>query len=552
MVDDNRAKGGYELETLLLSHYNVEPWKQATEAQIAEAHTIEPAVLAERCRLDAWASAVLVDHYRTQLGPRQEPLITFTHQTAMTIHRIALAGTYVDLRTFRDLSQRIRTDLERAKAELTIAALRTGMPEFQPTRDADLRELLYERLGLTAIQKTRTGMPAVDKVSLQPYADDPTVALLLRFNKLDKLASTFCGVSDEDPKGIVPLLRELGEIDGVPVAWLPVRINPLGARTGRRSSGSSDPRKRDSVNMQNWTKGDKQGDLNMRALLRSRFAGGKIGDFDYSKLEPVLLAWLAQDEKLLDYFTVGGGYCAVGQELFGKRVEDGTREYTLTKSTVLAVHYNAGAWKLAWQLWHQLGIHLKPKWPEHVDAAGELITTYKKQFPGVARFIRFAREELRRNQAVTSATGRVRHLPHRGEPDREDRTAWKHWKHLWNEAVNFPVQSLASDVTGSALIDVERELCRVNGLSLDEWHWALLEEKQKRAEGRSEALPVSRLINEVHDDLVLDLHPDHVKRDRELVIETMRAVPTLRRLLPGFDVPLTVGVKVGPAWGLGE
>ena len=116
-------------------------------------------------------------------------------------------------------------------------------------------------------------------------------------------------------------------------------------------------------------------------------------------------------------------------------------------------------------------------------------------------------------------------------------------------AINFPIQSLASDVTGSALIDVEHALLTERGITYSQYYQGLLEEQRiLLTTGQyRDIMGISRLINEVHDELTLDLHPGHLKRDIEIVIETIKSVSTLKTLLPGFGqdtCPLDIEDKV--------
>ena len=93
------------------------------------------------------------------------------------------------------------------------------------------------------------------------------------------------------------------------------------------------------------------------------------------------------------------------------------------------------------------------------------------------------------------------------------------------------------------------------GLTYCEYYQALLEQQRNILTtgcDRGIMLRQSQLINEIHDELTLDLCPDNMKRDIEIIIETMRAVPSLHILLPGFDVPLDVEAKIGNHWTEGE
>jgi DNA polymerase I-like protein with 3'-5' exonuclease and polymerase domains len=114
---------------------------------------------------------------------------------------------------------------------------------------------------------------------------------------------------------------------------------------------------------------------------------------------------------------------------------------------------------------------------------------------------------------------------------------------LQNSAINAPIQGLASDITGSALIDVESAILQEYHISLWDYHYALYDKQWPD-------IPI--LINEVHDDLVVD-YPNtdakRHKRDVELVVETMKQVRSLRKLVPSFDLVLNVEAQVGKYWG---
>jgi DNA polymerase I-like protein with 3'-5' exonuclease and polymerase domains len=135
---------------------------------------------------------------------------------------------------------------------------------------------------------------------------------------------------------------------------------------------------------------------------------------------------------------------------------------------------------------------------------------------------------------VVSKIGQVRHLPHDG-PDTPG------FGRLVNQAINFPIQSLAAAVTGSALLDCEAAFCAEYDISLVEYHDRLMRKDW----------PLMPLItNEVHDNLVFDM-PDR-RRDFavRLIKECMESAKTLKGLLPGFSAPLKVDTKLGPHWGM--
>ena len=517
MVDENRL--GYDLETLLCSGHQVNPWKYKTEAYSKTDASLWPAELrAERCRLDAWASAVLVEELA---GKVPVAIRTFTHQVAMVIHRILLAGAFVDLKAFEEMGQSLGKDVHHKADLLKRAAYKTGMKEFSPTNYNHIRELLYKRLNLRGEQKTKSGKLSVDRIALKQHADQKVVKLLMEYNRIEKQYSTWYGHAERTSKN--PPLKGLIETIGPGTGRLQFRINPLGARTGRRSSSAP--------NSQNWPKA-------VRSIIKSRWKNGLIGDFDYEKLEPNILGWCAPEPLLLEYFGKGGpGYIGIARDIFNRKVEKDTPDYRVAKAIVLGTHYGAQAFKIGSQLWYDLGIKLSGDWEDHIEATAKLREKYLGRFPGVKVFMRNQRKAVIQRQCVVSPTGRVRHLPC---PDGEETPGFGH---LVNQAINFPIQSMAADVTGSALIDVENCLTSNYGYDIIQYHQMLLERQYPK-------MPL--LINEVHDDLVFDLPGSLAKDATKLIVETMREVPTLRRLCPEFNLELNVDASVSPRWGKKE
>ncbi len=520
------GKGPYNLERLLRRVYDVTAWKAESESFDQKDATTWPRdVRAKRCAIDAWAAAKLIE----RLAPKvPKPVREFAHRLTMVLHRIYLTGVVVDLGTLETLGKGWREEAAKHRELLMRTAARYGIRDFSPTKDDHLRRLLFRKLKLPVTRRTKKKkLPAVDKVTLGQFTGNPVVQHLLAFNKADKLSGSWYGSGDPKSKAVplVKMIEHPGPREDT--GWLRAVLNPYAARTGRRSSGGENDRGETvGKNMQNWPPV-------ARRMVVSRFKGGQILSVDYSKLEVVLFAWKADDEKLFNYFYTGLGYIGVAKELFGKVVEKDTPLYTVAKSTLLAVHYNAKAFRLAEMLWYRLGVKFAKKFQAHVEKTEEIRKKYLRAFPGVRRYIKERKRELIETGQVVIVPGHVRHLPgYENAP-----TKWAR-KHLHNEAVNAPVQGLASYVTGAALLDVEAALCKENRLTLLEHYDNLLHG----------TVDYSVLINEVHDELVTDLHPAHAKRDMELVMSTMKAPPTLRALVPSLDFELKLEAKYGPTW----
>lgn len=505
MVDENRGKGAYSLETLLRSNHHAPQWKE-TDAEIDVSNPLSwpTDYRVERCRLDGWAPVVLCDELREHAqGP-----IELTHRITQTLRRIYHVGARVDEKYFTPLTRGFSRDAAKAKQTLVILAAKMGFTEFSPTNDNHLRDILFNRYRLKAEEFTKeTKLPSVNKTFLKKYKDHEFVKALLEFNLYDKRSSTYGG-GLANKFSISPA--------GCPV--LRFRINPLGARTGRRSS--------EKPNAQNFPK-------DVRRIIISRFDDGAIMDSDYSKLEVILFAFMAKEGKLLEFFQGPNGYIAVGKELFGTTVKEDTDQYRTIKSIVLGIQYGMGAYKLAYQLWNVVGVKLSSDWETHVEKASQLRDKYLSKFPGIKRYMWNQKQTLLKKHYVSSLTGRVRHLPC---PYGEETPGFGH---LLNQAINFPIQSLASDVTGAAMVDLEGALLSKYHLTYEEYHWRLMI-------GKPPSMPL--LINEVHDALVFDLPKKGRRENLELIETIQREVPTLRKLIPEFTVPLNTGRKLGHRW----
>lgn len=543
LANENLGRGAYRLERVFLARYRSDPWKDQTTRAGDDAAAWPPEARKERCRMDAWASAVLARDLAPTLPAS---LIEFVHRAAAVLHRVGLAGMVVDKAALDEVDRVLEQDLLVAEELLRRHAFRAGMTAFDASNDHHVRELLYKRLRLPVVARTATTRaPATDKATLmQLRTEHEAVGLLLEYRRARKLYSTYV-------QGVRRLLRPWASDEKL--GWLPVQIHALGARTGRRSSGRMQDSDSDNeaLNLQNWPgcKSTCAPDCvqHPKRLIVSRFSGGRIANYDYKSLEPFVLAWLAQDEALYSAFKDHGGYIYFGKRLWGREIKKDTPEYTALKATILGTHYGAGEYQVARVLWDRVGVRLASKWERHVERVKALRRRYLDAVPQVRQYMRERRREVLQTQQVVGLLGRVRHLPHpfRSVPERGS-PEWRRWKHIANEAINYPVQWGAACVTGAALIDVEAALLRAYGLSTLDWHRRLLAERR----GRPPA-PVSRIINEVHDAIVVDLHPDHASRDADIIEEAMVQLPTLRPFIATpRAVPLRLAVdrRVAERW----
>ncbi len=279
----------------------------------------------------------------------------------------------------------------------------------------------------------------------------------------------------------LPLLCRTG------TSRLHTSFNQAGTATGRLSSYNP--------NLQNIPIRTELG-REIRAAFIAE-PGNLLLKADYSQIELRLLAHFSQDPLLTRAFLSGGDvHKATASELFGVPLAEVTKEQRAAAKTVnFATIYGQREFSLA----QQLGI------PQ--AQAKQFIADYFAKYSGVRQFIDQTLEVARREQQVKTLFGRVRPIPDilsknfnlRGFAERT--------------AVNTPLQGTAADLIKLAMIRIDGELRRLR----------------------------SRMLLQVHDELVFETPPDEVETLRELVRREMEQVYSLR-------VPLVVDIGVGPNW----
>ncbi|MDN5559522.1 MAG: DNA polymerase I, partial [Ruaniaceae bacterium] len=220
---------------------------------------------------------------------------------------------------------------------------------------------------------------------------------------------------------------------------------------------------------------------------------------DYSQIEMRIMAHLSGDEGLIDAFRGGEDlHRYVGSRVFGVPTEEVTGEM---RSKVKAMSYGLAYGLSAYGLSQQLRISR--------TEAEELMADYYERFGGVKRYLASVVAEARRTGYTETIMGRRRYLPDLTSDNRQRRDIAE------RIALNAPIQGSAADIIKVAMI------------RLDEIR-----------EGRGLA---SRMLLQVHDELVLEVAPGEQEAITEAVREAMGGAAEL-------SVPLDVTIGVGPNW----
>ncbi|HET7273749.1 MAG TPA: DNA polymerase I [Longimicrobiaceae bacterium] len=324
-------------------------------------------------------------------------------------------GIRIDETFFAALHTRLRNELSSIEQEIYEAAGTT----FNINSNPQLREILFGRLCLPIIKKTKTGA-STDASVLEELASQghtlPT--LLLQYRQLDKMLSTY--------------VSALPQLVNPETGRLHTSFNQTVASTGRLSS--SDP------NLQNIPIRTELG-----AEIRRGFVPAEGNIFlsaDYSQIELRILAHYSEDPAFVEAFRAGADiHRQTAALIFGVEPESVTREMRDRAKTVnFAIIYGIGAFSLA----QRLGI-------SNAEAK-EFIDRYFERFPGIRVYLDNQIELAREQGYVETLTGRRRYIPELKSRNHGIRSFGE------RAATNAPIQGSSADLIKIAMIDIQREL----------------------------------------------------------------------------------------------
>jgi DNA polymerase I len=350
--------------------------------------------------------------------------------------------------------------------------------QFNVDSPKQLRAVLFDRLGLTPGRKTaKSGVASTDAATLEDLAGEHEIAR--RILEYRELAKLKGTYVDALPQLVHP---ETGRVH--------TSYHPTGAATGRLSS--SDP------NLQNIPARTPAG-----LRIRSAFVPEKGFVFlasDYSQVELRVLAHLSGDPELIAAFRAGEDiHRLTAARIFGVAWELVTDEMRRrAKAVNFGVLYGMSEGRLA----RDQGI-------SRADAK-RFIEAYFGRFRAVKEYIDRVRNQARMTMEVRTLFGRIRTFPElSGKAGRAAEEA------ALRAAVNTTVQGTAADLMKMAMLEVDRALGDM-GLR-------------------------SRMLLQVHDELLLEVHEDEIARVGPLVRDLMEGVRPL-------EVPLLLDQKTGSSW----
>jgi DNA polymerase-1 len=323
-------------------------------------------------------------------------------------------GFLLDVEGLRTLSKELERDLDRMIEK--IGGLAGG--EFNINSPKQLATVLFEKLGLKPIRKTKTGYSTDEDTLTQLAAQHELPAQIVNYRGLSKLKSTYV---DALPELVNPETKRLH-----------TSLNQTVAATGRLSS--TDP------NLQNIPV---KGEYGLR--IREAFlapAGHTLLCADYSQIEPRILAHLSQDPRLLAVFAKGEDiHMATAIEIFNLPSSQITRDMRrVAKTVVFGIVYGISPFGLA----SNIGV-------SQADAK-KYIETFFEKFSAVRALMDRNIEEGKTKGYTTTILGRRRPIPELQSGDPVQRGFGERM------AVNSPIQGSAADLIKVAMINVNQLL----------------------------------------------------------------------------------------------
>ena len=397
---------------------------------------------------------------------------------SVVLAQIELIGIGIDRERLDSLLAGFTNEVEKAQQS---AFASIGGQEVNLASPKQLQTVLFETLDMPKTRRTKTGYStdADSLADLLDKTDHPFLHNLMAFRDATKLRQTVQG-----------LLDSIADDERIHT-----RFSQTAAATGRLSSLNP--------NLQNIPVRTPAG-----RQIRDIFVAGTnphtderttLLTADYSQIEMRIMAHLSEDDGLIAAYQDGEDlHRFVGAQVFEVAPEDVT---TSMRDKVKAMSYGLAYGLSSFGLSRQLRIS--------VDEARELMTSYFDRFGAVQRYLRNVVRQARKDGYTQTMLGRRRYLPDLQSDNRQLREMAE------RAALNAPIQGSAADLIKKAMLGVQDRLER-DGL-------------------------YSRMILQVHDELILEVIDSEVAAAEQILVEEMSSAATLK-------VPLDVQVGKGYSW----
>ncbi len=382
-------------------------------------------------------------------------------------------GISLNANYLKELELELTAEIKKLETEI----FKVAETEINLNSPKQVGGLLFEKLGLPVIKKTKTG-----------YSTDAEV--------LEELDS----MNISSIPGLLLTHREYGKILSTYVKALPELVNPTTkrihtnynltvAQTGRLSSTNP--------NLQNIPVRSEMGEKVRKAFIAK--PGRVLLSADYSQVELRLLAHFSEDPTMLKSFQENVDiHSQTASEVMGIPLTEVTsKERSMAKTVNFGLMYGQSSFGLA--------TTLKISRTE----AKAYIDKYFARFSSIKTFLDTLKDKAEQNGYAETLHGRKRFLP---DIHSQNRTIKAQAERM---AINSPIQGTAADIIKLAMIHIDAEM--------------------------SERKLKSKMLLQVHDELIFEVEEEELDIMKELVKKAMETVVDLR-------VPLRVNIGIGVNW----
>lgn len=380
-------------------------------------------------------------------------------------------GFKIDRDILNELGEKFTSEINKIEKEI----YEISGEEFNVKSPKQLGKILFEKLDLPVIKKTKTGY-STDAEVLEALKDKHNIIEKIIYHRqLSKLYSTYI-------EGLRNVIDEDNKIHS--------SFNQTVTTTGRLSS--TEP------NLQNIPIKYPMG-REIRKIFVPYEEDSVILSADYSQIELRVLAHISEDEKLIDAFKNHSDiHRKTASEVFKVPLEEVTQTMrSNAKAVNFGIVYGIGDFSLA----KDINVGRKE--------AKQYIETYFERYPKVKKYLDRTILEAKEDLVVKTILNRRRFIPEIG--------ASKKMLVAFGErlAMNTPIQGSAADIIKLAMVKVYEEL------------------KNKGFK--------SKLILQVHDELILNVHKEELEEVKNIVKQSMEGAIELK-------VPLEVDINIGSNW----
>ncbi|MDR3236787.1 MAG: DNA polymerase I [Prevotellaceae bacterium] len=371
-------------------------------------------------------------------------------------------GVRIDAGSLLEYGKKLQADMVALEEDIRQLS---GVPDLNISSPKQLGVVLFEKMGIDAVKRTKTKQYSTDEDTLQSMADrHPIIPKILEFRSLKKLLSGY--------------IEALPDLVNARTGRIHTTYNQFVTATGRLSSNNP--------NLQNVPVRDAKGREIRKAFVPRNDKDYVILSADYSQIELRLMAHMSGDRNMIDAFKSNADiHTATAAKVFHVPIDEVTAaQRSRAKTANFGIIYGISAFGLAQRL--QL-----PR-----SEAKALIDGYFATYPDVKKYMDSMIESANAKGYVETIFGRIRHLREIHSQNAAVRGFAQ------RNAINAPIQGSAADIIKMAMITIHRRL------------------KEKKLQ--------TKMILQVHDELIFDVFLPELDDVKQFIQNEMEHVVSLQ------------------------